>query len=388
MNDEPTAQLPNGEPDPAPQDPGPQEPAAKRLTRPRDERVIAGVCAGIARYFRIDPVITRIAAVGLVFIGGVGIVLYLAAWLLVPEDGSEDDPSTQTPRRVSRAAIIGGAVLLFIALGIGADHLFWWPGWFGGPLVILAVFGAAIWWLVRGRRGAGAASMAGRVALGIAVLIASLAAVGIGFWTAGLGGGAAVAGLLVVAGLGIMAAAFAGGARWLVAPAIALALGTGIATAADVDLRGDYGERTETPRTVADLPESYDMGAGSLVVDLRNVAFPAGETTLKVEVGLGEAVLVVPPSLCVVPDAHVGAGEMAILGRHQDGVDLDRRDTALATDHRLAVDATVGIGSLRITTDPDEAYRDHDRWDRDDDDDEDIAAADRANAACIAGTQG
>lgn len=386
MNDEPTAQLPSGEPDPPPQDPGPREPAAKRLTRPRDERVIAGVCSGIARYFRIDPVITRIAAVGLVFLGGVGIVLYLAAWLLVPEDGS----APGTAPRASRAAIIAGAVLLFIALGIGADHLFWWPGWFGGPLVMLALLGAAIWWLVRGRHGGGTASVAGRILLGVAVLIASVAAVGIGFWAAGLGGGAAVAGLLVVAGLGIMAAAFAGGARWLIAPAIALALGTGIATAADVDLRGDYGERTETPRSLADLPEAYDMGAGSLIVDLRDVEFPAGETTLRVEVGVGEAVLVVPPDLCVVPDAHVGVGELAILGRRQEGVDLDRRDTALATDRRLAVDAEVGIGSLRITTDPDEAYRDDDRWDDrfDGRDGDDRATADRANAACIAGTQG
>ncbi|MFN8123386.1 MAG: PspC domain-containing protein [Thermoleophilia bacterium] len=383
MNDEPTAQLPSGEPDPAPQDPGPQEPAAKRLTRPRDERVLAGVCSGIARYFNIDPVITRIAAVGLVFLGGAGVVLYLAAWLLVPEDGAAPGAAP----RASRAAIIAGAILLFIALGIGADHVFWWPGWFGGPLVILALFGGAIWWLVRGRDGHAAASAAGRIVLGIAVLIASVAAVGVGFWAAGLGGGAAVAGLLVVAGLGIMAAAFAGGARWLIAPAIALALGTGIATAADVDLRGDYGERTETPRTVADLPESYDMGAGSLIVDLRNVAFPAGETTLRVEVGLGEAVLVVPPDLCVVPDAHVGVGELAILGRRQEGVDLDRRDTALSTDHRLAVDAEVGIGSLRITTDAAEAYRDTRNWDHRDRGD-DAAAADRANAACIAGTQG
>lgn len=292
--------------------------------------------------------------------------------------------------RASRAAIIAGAVLLFIALGIGADHLFWWPGWFGGPLVMLALLGAAIWWL------SAAATAAGRHRSRAASSSPSPSSSRPSRpWGSAsgrrLGGGAAVAGLLVVAGLGIMAAAFAGGARWLIAPAIALALGTGIATAADVDLRGDDGERTETPRSLADLPEAYDMGAGSLIVDLREVEFPAGETTLRVEVGVGEAVLVVPPDLCVVPDSHVGVGELAILGRRQEGIDLDRRDTALATDRRLAVDAEVGIGSLRITTDPDEAYRDDDRWDdRFDgrDGDCDCATADRANAACIAGTQG
>lgn len=386
MNDEPTAQTPAGEPDPPPQDPGPQEPAARRLTRPRDERVIAGVCSGIARYFSIDPVITRIAAVGLVFLGGVGVVLYLAAWLLVPEEGAEPGAAP----RLSRGAVIGGAILLFIALAVGAEHLFWWPGAIGGPLVFIALAGAAVWWLVRGRRGGGAANTAGRVLMVAAVLVLSVAAVGAGFWAAGLGGGAAVAGLLVVAGLGIMAAAFAGGARWLIAPAIALAVGTGVATAADVDLRGDYGERTETPRSRADLPTSYDMGAGSLVVDLRTVDFGAGPTPLRVEVGIGEAVILVPPDLCVVTEARIGVGELVVLGSERDGVDIDRRDTALPDAERyLALDAEIGMGSLRVTTDPDDADRD-DRWDRHDDDgdDDDGVAPTPVDASCIAGTRG
>jgi len=389
VNDEPTAQLPDGEPDPAPGDDGPREPAARRLTRSRDDRAIAGVCGGVARYFNIDPVITRIAAVGLVFIGGVGIVLYLAAWLLVPEEGAETGAAARLPRT---AAVIGGAILLVIALGVGLEKLFWWPGEIGGPLVFLILAGAAVWWLVRGRHGRGTASIVGHVLMALAVLVLSAVAVGAGFWAAGLGGGAAVAALLVVAGLGIMAAAFAGGARWLIAPALALAVGTGIATAADVDLRGDYGERTETPRSATDLPRSYDIGAGSLIVDLRGLEFPQGETALRIQVGLGEAVVVVPEDLCVVPDARVGMGEMEILGRDQEGVDLSRRDTSVGTDRRLAVDAELGIGSLRITTDPEDAYRDHDRWDDRDEgwelDDDDPGAAGRADAACIAGTAG
>ena len=72
--------------------PSPTQPlgAVRRLFRSRDDRVIAGVCSGLARYFRIDPTIVRIAAVALLLFGGVGVVAYLAAWLLVPEDGETE----------------------------------------------------------------------------------------------------------------------------------------------------------------------------------------------------------------------------------------------------------------------------------------------------------
>src|SRR5262249_32201818 len=58
----------------------------RRLLRSRSDRVIGGVAAGIAKYFDIDPVIVRVVFVALTFIGGAGLLLYLAALLLVPDD--------------------------------------------------------------------------------------------------------------------------------------------------------------------------------------------------------------------------------------------------------------------------------------------------------------
>jgi phage shock protein C len=65
--------------------------AEKRLVRPRDDRVVAGVCSGIARYLEIDPVVVRLVWVILSMIGFVftGIVVYLAAWLIIPEEEEE-----------------------------------------------------------------------------------------------------------------------------------------------------------------------------------------------------------------------------------------------------------------------------------------------------------
>ncbi len=64
----------------------PERPA---LRRPFEGRMLAGVAAGLARYFGVDEVIVRIAFVVLTVVGGAGIPLYLAGLLLIPEEGSD-----------------------------------------------------------------------------------------------------------------------------------------------------------------------------------------------------------------------------------------------------------------------------------------------------------
>jgi phage shock protein PspC (stress-responsive transcriptional regulator) len=58
------------------------------LTRPRDDRMIAGVCSGIARHFNLDPTIVRIAFVASLFLPGPQILIYLIAWLLMPDEST------------------------------------------------------------------------------------------------------------------------------------------------------------------------------------------------------------------------------------------------------------------------------------------------------------
>lgn len=57
----------------------------KRLTRPKNNKVIAGVCAGIANYFNIDPVLVRIIWLVLLLFLGIGLFLYLILWVVMPE---------------------------------------------------------------------------------------------------------------------------------------------------------------------------------------------------------------------------------------------------------------------------------------------------------------
>ena len=58
------------------------------LYRPRENRVIAGVCSGIARRFGIDPTLVRILFVASLLLPGPQILIYLAAWVLMPEESS------------------------------------------------------------------------------------------------------------------------------------------------------------------------------------------------------------------------------------------------------------------------------------------------------------
>jgi phage shock protein PspC (stress-responsive transcriptional regulator) len=67
---------------------GPNLPDLRQLRRPTGDRMIAGVASGIARYLDVDTNLVRIAFVVLAFVGGAALPLYLAGWLLIPEDGA------------------------------------------------------------------------------------------------------------------------------------------------------------------------------------------------------------------------------------------------------------------------------------------------------------
>lgn len=57
----------------------------KRLTRPKSDRMVAGVAAGIAQYFAIDPTLVRLLFVILTLAGGPGLIAYVVLWIVMPE---------------------------------------------------------------------------------------------------------------------------------------------------------------------------------------------------------------------------------------------------------------------------------------------------------------
>jgi phage shock protein PspC (stress-responsive transcriptional regulator) len=324
--------------------------------------LIAGVCGGLGKYFGIDPVIFRVASVALIFLGGAGALLYLAAILLVPDE-REQEPGDRSLRE--RALAITGIVLLVVAAGVIFSHgpFHFWPAW---PLGLVLLVGLAIWWLATAERpsrsstgGDSPRKTGQRLLLGLLVLAASAVfAVG-GAWLAGAGSvtaaGIAVLSVALMVGLG----AFAGFGRWLILPALAFAIPVGVVSAAGIDLHGGAGNREYNPASSAQLRPSYKVGAGRLMVDVTGANLSPGDHPLKLRVGLGQAVLVVPSNVCVATNAHAGVGNVESFGESHGGVDVhyDDQPPTVGANPRIVLDAKVGMGQVLITHHRSDAIR-------------------------------
>lgn len=110
---------------------GPEAPRV--LRRSQQDRVIAGVCAGLGRYLGADPVLLRIAFVVLAIAGGGGILLYVVCWILIPEAREGENLGTGAPSNVDATRlVVGGALIavgtiLLLNLSIPALGRFFWP---------------------------------------------------------------------------------------------------------------------------------------------------------------------------------------------------------------------------------------------------------------------
>jgi phage shock protein PspC (stress-responsive transcriptional regulator) len=121
-------------------------PSPRPLRRDPHHRVLAGVCAGIGRRLGIDPIIVRVCFVAAAVSGGVGVLLYVLAWVLLPEEGSDESVIDRVrDRRASWETALGtgllvlSALLVFRELGIWFSDAIVWP-------VVLAAAGAAVIW--------------------------------------------------------------------------------------------------------------------------------------------------------------------------------------------------------------------------------------------------
>jgi hypothetical protein len=238
--------------------------------------------------------------------------------------------------------LIGGPILLLAGVAVAGIAL---------PLAFLVLIGLLVWWLVSGEApGGGAGDVAKRSALGIGVLLLCFVVFLGGAWAAGIGGGTVAAITVIAAGAALLVAAFAGGFRLLILPALALALGVGFVSAANVDLHGGVGQREYKPTSAGDVKDRYKLGMGQLVVDLRRAQLPKGDTNLKMKVGVGDALLLVPRDVCVAATTDIGAGGVGFFDRDTGGLDVNWQDKPAAAENgrRVVVDADVGVGAFEV----------------------------------------
>ena len=128
-----------------------------RLMRSETDRMVAGVCGGLATYLGVDPVLVRLAFVILLLASGVGLAIYGILWLVMPTesrvppeirimDEAASDPSAYKAR-FGRSATVG-IVLILLGAFLMLGH------WGGAPSYIWPVIliGAGLFYLIRRAR--------------------------------------------------------------------------------------------------------------------------------------------------------------------------------------------------------------------------------------------
>jgi phage shock protein PspC (stress-responsive transcriptional regulator) len=246
-----------------------QSASIKELHRSREERVLAGVAGGLGQYFDISPTFFRIGFAILTLVGGAGILLYVAAWLVIPDEGESDSIVSEALRRHrDRPWLLAGVALVAIALVSLFAQADFWPN-SGFAWILLLLGGLAIVLAQRrangGTRPDDAATAAATPAVrprqpslllpGLGVLVAAagalalLDAVGVDVrWDVALAVGAIGTGVAVVAGVALRRRTGGLVVVGLVLTALAVAV-----SAVDVRLEGPIGSRTYSPVEPGDL---------------------------------------------------------------------------------------------------------------------------------------
>ncbi|NGN94044.1 PspC domain-containing protein [Nocardioides sp. KC13] len=365
---------------PLPPNPEPPSPVSEPRTRPSGEQLrnlsglrrtthaspegrhVAGVAGGIARHFDIDPLLVRVVLVVSVFFGGAGGIVYVAAWLLVPEESAEDGMVPVGPPARNLLLWIAGGIAAISLLGdaFGDTSVPWF--W----LAVLAV--VALWYANRDKLGrkrggphppppaasAGSAETAasdaptataridaapvptrhlpapwapgsydpsapirpagprrppllfGRAIAVAALVVGVLGLVDVADWMP-VPTSAYPAALLAVFGAFLVLGAFWGRAGGLIFLGL-LALVALPITMIDFS-NFDAGRSVEIhPRTVAALESNYVVDVGEIVVDLSAID-PATLDGRELEIvsELGEITVIVPDDATVAVEAKIGA---------------------------------------------------------------------------------
>ncbi|MCW2814174.1 MAG: Phage shock protein (PspC) family protein [Nocardioides sp.] len=348
-----------------------------RLRRSRNDRKIGGVAAGLARHFDVDPIIPRVLLVVLVFFGGAGILLYAAAWLIVPVEGTDEAVVRLDDRSRKIALLVVGAVSGLTLLGDSLGQ--WGLPW---PIVVAGIV-VLIVLMVRGGEprlhpflreswvtptpppmpgapvpppyAVGKPERSGR-RRGPVLFWYALALIALGTGVLGIvdiaGADVADSAYPAVA-LGTCAALLLLGAFWgraggLILLGLISAVATAGATAAG---EVDAGSTEVRPTSATSLADRYDYAFGEIEVDLTRITDLEGldGRTLELEVDVaGRIEVVVPDGVDVVVLSSIEEGEVRVFGdRLGDGAQRTVLDGGTDAPE-LTIDASVKFGEIEI----------------------------------------
>jgi phage shock protein PspC (stress-responsive transcriptional regulator) len=258
--------------------------------------MLAGVCGGLGRYFELNPAFFRVGFVVLTLLGGAGVLVYVAAILVMPVEGKERSIAEQVlEERKERPWPLIGLAVVGVALLVLLSHATLWPAAGAGWIFVLVV-GLAVLWVSRSARWAGRLLKIA-LALVVAALAASITAVVLAF-------------------------------SWF-----NVSLGDGVGT-------HDYA-----PLTAAGVNSSYTLGVGNLRIDLSSIGRVHRELHLNTKVGVGSLRIVVPTGVPVQVYAHAKVGDVHVFNQRDSG-----RNAVVRTGKAggYVIDARVGLGTVEV----------------------------------------
>jgi phage shock protein PspC (stress-responsive transcriptional regulator) len=364
MNNYTETTAPEREPSPDVSRPG--------LVRPLKRRIIAGVASGLADYWNVSPVLTRLGFVLLTFAGGLGFLLYAAGWLLIPNDDGTESIAEEALRKARSGESHAGIVLIGLAALIGVSSI----GGVDGGLAWAVALGVVGYLLYRGDFGQSSsndqppsgsdgptsASQADQVSsvvsdqggtaggsvppalpprnerparpprpprtprppkersiLGRLTLAAGLITIGIMalFDTAGtiVEFRHYVGAMFVVVSAGLLIGAFAGRARWLVLIGLVLlpvaAVSSWVPSGDWLVSNGTIDPVIINPTNISDLQAGYEFEAGDVTFDLRNLGNEAFD--VQVDMKAGDLTVLLPDNSGASNiDLMLGVGQVTV----------------------------------------------------------------------------
>ncbi len=384
---------------------------APRLTRRTHDNVIGGVAGGIADYFGVDPLLVRLAFVGLALLGGGGVLLYVLGWIFIPARGAGEPtgvgPKADVAKWLGIALIVIAALVLVDGLGWAArglgplEHLFFATILIGLGVFLLrkepapaqgaiptppppagvpaqgdardqattpmtateythAVPGASYPAPPPGYQAAGAhrrpreRSRLGLFTLAAVLLTTGAAALLNNLNVTSFDGGQLGALALAVLGGGLIVGAWWGRARWLIAlgalmfPFVAF---FSLIDLSNVSWEGHVGSTYWSPRSQEEVGGGYELLAGEMTVDLTDFEFaPEEPAQVDVDMTLGQLTVLVPRATYIEMDGSLEAGEINFFRtrRAGEGVSVVESHGNPDSRARLALNVEGAFGQIEI----------------------------------------
>ncbi len=359
----------------------PTAPAPRVLRRRGDDRVIGGVASGIADYFNVDPLLVRIGFVGLMVFNGLGLLLYLGAWLFIPTDTD----GQSIVQRVFAGRGLGSSLAAVALILLGAIVLYnIFPqieprtGYL--ELAVIALVAIGIGAVLFRRREpepalaatTDAATEATQTAppvqrvvvrrpprpaspLGWYVLGAMLVGIGLLALATGISGTAIDPGryfglALAVIGIGLVIGTWFGHARLLILLGVLLLPFAFAASLISVPIEGGFGSHFVTPSNSEELRDEYRLTGGQIFLDLTRMEDAGEPIDITASVGMGEIIVLLPDDAGLELDAAVGGGQLLILGTTEEGTRLEERQVVDGDGPQFVLDLEAGLGLVQVET--------------------------------------